>query len=274
MPSGRRSPRAIAAASWHWAECPFRWSLILDRSSAVGPVEGQLPLEQLRGPHQLASIGRPCLQQSHHRGNVGAPIADEGVGVRRQIRVRNDLLAKTPSIDIRQVVRADLAARTLAPGDDNATAVKPPAICQKPLVIGQQENRSRRVLGREYFHALVIRSGQIAMLCDLARIPYLSRKPAIAAALLRCAQQGQTIFYGELGNQVGIPARGPWKAILDEIAREETSVGRPDITFLVINRQTGLPGQIGFKPAKPPTPEQRRMADAVLQNVFAYHRRA
>ena len=103
------------------------------------------------------------------------------------------------------------------------------------------------------------------------KIPYLGRKAAILTVLLRRAQQGSTIFYGELGKEVGIPARGPWKAILDEIAREETAAGRPDITFLVINRQTGLPGQIGFKPAKPPTSEQRRTADDVIQKVFAHH---
>jgi hypothetical protein len=86
------------------------------------------------------------------------------------------------------------------------------------------------------------------------RIPYLNRKGAIIAALTQCARQGRTIFYGELGQQVDVPARGPWKPVLDEIAREETASGRPDITFLVINKQTGFPGQIGFKPAKSPQP--------------------
>lgn len=103
------------------------------------------------------------------------------------------------------------------------------------------------------------------------KIPHIGRKSAIVATLLRCARQRQTIFHGELGREVDVPARGPWKPVLDEIAREEVANGRPDITFLVISRQTGLPGQIGFKPAKPPTPDQRRMADDVIQNVFAYY---
>jgi hypothetical protein len=104
------------------------------------------------------------------------------------------------------------------------------------------------------------------------KIPYRDRKAAIVGVLLERAKSGHTIFYAELGKQVGIPTRGPWKPILDEIAREETSSGRPDITFIVINSQTGLPGQIGFKPAKPPTPEQRRIADEMIQQVFAHHR--
>jgi hypothetical protein len=104
------------------------------------------------------------------------------------------------------------------------------------------------------------------------KIPYLHRKGAIIAALTEYARQRKTIFYRDLGQQVDIPARGPWKPILDEIAREETASGRPDITFLVINKQTGFPGQIGFKPAKPPTREQRQIADSTIANVFAYYR--
>jgi hypothetical protein len=104
------------------------------------------------------------------------------------------------------------------------------------------------------------------------KIPYLDRKAEIITTLSQRAKSGRTIFYGELGEEVGIPPRGPWKPILDEIAREETARGRPDITFLVINKQTGLPGQIGFRPARPPTLDQRRMADDVIQKVFAYHR--
>jgi hypothetical protein len=104
------------------------------------------------------------------------------------------------------------------------------------------------------------------------KIPYLDRKSAIIAALSQCARQRRTIFYGELGQQVDVPARGPWKAVLDEIAREETANGRPDITFLVINKQTGFPGQIGFKPAKPPTREQRKIADDAIEKAFAYYR--
>jgi hypothetical protein len=105
------------------------------------------------------------------------------------------------------------------------------------------------------------------------KIPYLERKDRIIGVLRECSRQRRTIFYGELGRKVDVPARGPWKAVLDEIAREETANGRPDITYLVINKQTGFPGQIGFKPAKPPTPEQRKIADDEIEKVYAYYRR-
>lgn len=105
------------------------------------------------------------------------------------------------------------------------------------------------------------------------KIAYLDRKGAIRAELVRLAKARQTITYGELGKLVGVPARGPWKPILDEISRDEAGRGLPDITFLVINAASGLPGQIGFQPAKPPTAEQRRLADQVIQQVFQYYGR-
>jgi hypothetical protein len=98
------------------------------------------------------------------------------------------------------------------------------------------------------------------------------RKRLIRITLLKHAMEKRAIHYGELCHAVGMPAQGPWKDILDAIAKEETSQGQPDFTYLVISRQTGLPGQIGFEPAKPPTPAQRKMADDEIQKVFAYYR--
>jgi hypothetical protein len=63
------------------------------------------------------------------------------------------------------------------------------------------------------------------------------------------------------------------EAHLDEISAEEANRGLPDITFLVISKQSGLPGQIGFEPAKPPTHDQRRLADKVIQTVFTRYGR-
>jgi hypothetical protein len=76
--------------------------------------------------------------------------------------------------------------------------------------------------------------------------------------LLCRAKAGLTIYYSELGEQLGIPARGPWKPILDDVGLEERGNGRPDITYLVIARASGLPGQIEFELAKPPTQAQRK----------------
>jgi hypothetical protein len=101
---------------------------------------------------------------------------------------------------------------------------------------------------------------------------YMDRKDEIRAELLRLACEGKTIFYADLGLKLGIPARGPWKPVLDESSREETARGLPDITFLVINKVTGLPGQIDFKPAKPPTLGQREMANEMIRQVFAHYR--
>jgi hypothetical protein len=98
-----------------------------------------------------------------------------------------------------------------------------------------------------------------------------NRKRLIRVALLKRAFERKSIFYSELAPLVGMPAQGPWKPILDEIALEETSQGRPDFTYLVINKQSGLPGQIGFEPAKPPSLEQRQRADQEIQKVFAHY---
>jgi hypothetical protein len=100
-------------------------------------------------------------------------------------------------------------------------------------------------------------------------ISYLDRKEAIREELKRVAKAGRTITYSELGRRVGIPPMGPWKPILDTISKEQSARRCPDITFVVINQRTGLPGQIGFKPATKPTPEQMKLAREKLQEVFS-----
>jgi len=102
-------------------------------------------------------------------------------------------------------------------------------------------------------------------------IRYLDRKDKIRNELLKLARAGKTCFYGEFGLRVDIPAQGPWKPVLDVISKEETAAGRPDITFLLINKRTGLPGQIGFKRAQKPTPDQRKLAHDKLQEVFDHY---
>lgn len=103
-------------------------------------------------------------------------------------------------------------------------------------------------------------------------VPFADRKDAIRAGLIRRATRGLMITYAELSRAVGIPDMGYWKPVLDEISREETSKGLPDIAFLVVSRERGLPSQIGFKPAKPGSPSQERRAVEAIREAFEYYR--
>lgn len=100
---------------------------------------------------------------------------------------------------------------------------------------------------------------------------YLDRKAAILSELIAVAQAGETITYAELGARVGIPANGPWKGVLDSLAENELREGRPDITFVVIRKSTGYPGQIGFEPANRPTEAQKRLADSTSDEVWKWY---
>ena len=104
------------------------------------------------------------------------------------------------------------------------------------------------------------------------KVPFVDRKEAIRAELIRRAARGLTITYAELGRGVGIPNMGYWMPVLDEISREEISKGLPDITFLVVSRERGLPSQIGFKSAKPASSDQERRAVEAIQEAFGYYR--
>ncbi|WP_316980028.1 hypothetical protein [Shumkonia mesophila] len=101
-----------------------------------------------------------------------------------------------------------------------------------------------------------------------AAVRYLDKEALIRAELMKCARAGETPSYREFGARVGIPPQGPWKPVLDKISREQTGQGLPDITFLLINKTTGYPGQIGFLRARKPTPEQKELARLKLQEVF------
>jgi len=106
----------------------------------------------------------------------------------------------------------------------------------------------------------------------MTRIPYFDKQDLIRSALVKRAQEGSRILtYTQLGKIVDVPARGPWKQILDFIALGEKRQGLPDITFLVVNKRTGYPGQIGFRPAAPPTAEQKALAAKELQKVIDHY---
>jgi hypothetical protein len=101
------------------------------------------------------------------------------------------------------------------------------------------------------------------------KIPYLDRAVAIREELLRVAGAGELIHYEEFGMRLGIPARGPWKGVLDFVSQQETASSLPDVTLVLISKSTGWPSQVGFVEAKEPTLEQKRLAHAKLQDVFA-----
>ena len=104
-------------------------------------------------------------------------------------------------------------------------------------------------------------------------IPYENRKQDILRVLRKAARNGKKITYGELGQTLGIPGRGPWKGVLDEISREEVEANRPDVTFMVVLARTGYPGQIGGAPANPPSDAQKTVADKIIKEVLAFYRR-
>jgi hypothetical protein len=96
----------------------------------------------------------------------------------------------------------------------------------------------------------------------------ITRQKLISDALLDYARQGQFPYYGDLAAKIGMSPQGPWKKVLDAISKQETAAGRPDITFVLRNRRTGLPGQIGFVAAQNPTMAQRTLARRAAQEVI------
>jgi hypothetical protein len=103
---------------------------------------------------------------------------------------------------------------------------------------------------------------------NMRKTPFLERKDAIRRELLKWARKGRLVTYSDLGRAVGVPTRGPWKPVLDLISTEESERSAPDLTFLVKNKQTGLPSQIGFVGARFPTPDQVEKARNELRRVF------
>jgi hypothetical protein len=94
-------------------------------------------------------------------------------------------------------------------------------------------------------------------------------KERIRAVSKDSTRKRRPIFYGELGELVGLSARGPWKSVLDEIANEETARGCPDVTFLVINKTTGLPGQLDFESTGIPASQKRARVRREHDTIFA-----
>jgi hypothetical protein len=92
-----------------------------------------------------------------------------------------------------------------------------------------------------------------------------AHKYKVRAALMKFAKRGQFPFYSDCG--VG-GAYGPGKAVLDEISRDETRAGRPDVTFVLRSKTTGYPSQIAFESVSRPTDQQKATARAEAQRVI------
>ena len=72
------------------------------------------------------------------------------------------------------------------------------------------------------------------------------RTPAVFAYLKQCAVQGLTVTYGEVGEKVGLAARGTAQPLyfIRDVCLDR---GLPPLTALVVRKKTGLPGE-GLKP--------------------------
>ncbi len=89
--------------------------------------------------------------------------------------------------------------------------------------------------------------------------------------LLRAAttKPFRLVTYGEMAAALDIHIRAASnKRMLDKIAREELAKGLPDITFILVRKNTRYSGQIGFKPSPTPSDDQKRMAREALQAVI------
>jgi ABC-type Zn uptake system ZnuABC Zn-binding protein ZnuA len=89
--------------------------------------------------------------------------------------------------------------------------------------------------------------------------------PAIRNELEKLARAGQVTYYKDLGAIVGKPPRWTlWKEVLDEI-----SYTKPDVTIIVLQANSGWPGQIDYSATNgKPTPAQKKFAQDELEKVF------
>ncbi|WP_341487294.1 hypothetical protein [Pararhizobium sp. A13] len=75
------------------------------------------------------------------------------------------------------------------------------------------------------------------------------------------------LTYGEFGDLVDVsPAL--YVRFLDAIAAHERDNGKPDVTYILVNKDFRYPSQIGGKLAKPPSPAQKKLAREEMQKVI------
>jgi hypothetical protein len=120
-------------------------------------------------------------------------------------------------------------------------------------------SRTRRRSRGDRFAECIVRTLRVDAMAVLTAYKYKVR-----AALMQFAKTGLFPHYSDCG----FGTYGPGKDVLDEISREETRNGRPDITFVLRSKTTGYPSQIGFKSAKPPDDTQKVQARTEAQRLI------
>jgi hypothetical protein len=105
----------------------------------------------------------------------------------------------------------------------------------------------------------------------MVAIAFENRIPAIRSELIELAIDGETTSYKRLSKIVDMPVRGFWTGVLNQLSREETAAGRPDITHLVINKKTRVTSHIEFESAHKPTDAQRRRHKEILKEIYAFY---
>jgi len=107
--------------------------------------------------------------------------------------------------------------------------------------------------------------------CVMAKkVRHIEKKDIIRAELMKCvrAKPLKRIYYGEFGVLTTTGPRCPSKDVLDLIANEEIAAGRPDITVILVRKDTGYPGQIDGRETKMPTLQDRARAREKMQGVI------
>jgi hypothetical protein len=107
------------------------------------------------------------------------------------------------------------------------------------------------------------------------KIRHIDKKDAIRAELMKLARAKPlaAVCYSDFGKVTDTRPRGPSKEVLDIIAKEEAAAGRPDITVLLVRKDTGYPGQIDGKRTKRPKPQDIVRARQKLQDVIDRYNR-
>jgi hypothetical protein len=100
------------------------------------------------------------------------------------------------------------------------------------------------------------------------KIRHIDKKDLIRAELMKCIRSRpiKKAYYGDIGLLTETGPRGPSKAVLDFIA--EKAKGLPDITVILVRKDTGYPGQIDGKKIEKPTSNERLRIQQKCQQVI------